>query len=196
MIQTKETVYRLKSHIAMEYFEGGVLLLDLLTRKTISINGCGGWLLRRLDGRNPLSRLATDYATMSALSPEEGFSRIRQSCKELLETNLIIETRDILNGAAMKTTRYIQNPDVNLREEDEEGALLFNPDTDRVQLLNRTGFFIWSLCRETRTVKSIIDAFHDEFDEVPEDEVKADVKEFLDRMIESGFIGIVEEPSE
>lgn len=196
MIGTEETVYRLKSHIAIEHFESGVLLLDLLTRKTVSFNGCGGWLLGRLDGHNPLSRLAADYAAVSSLSPEEGFSRVSQACGGLLKANLIVETRGNSNGATMETTRYIQNPDVNLREEDEEGALLFNPDTDRVQLLNRTGFFIWSLCREIQSFKSIIDAFHDEFDDVPEDEVKTDVKDFLDRMIESGFIGIVEEPAE
>ena len=38
---------------------------------------------------------------------------------------------------------YHCNPDVVLREEDESGALLFNPDTNQVKVVNATGLFIW-----------------------------------------------------
>ena len=43
-------------------------------------------------------------------------------------------------------SRYLCNPDVVLREEDEDGGLLFNPDTNQIRVLNHTGLFIWKLC--------------------------------------------------
>ncbi len=39
---------------------------------------------------------------------------------------------------------YLCNPDVVLREEDKSGALLFNPDTNQVKVINNTGLFIWN----------------------------------------------------
>jgi len=39
-------------------------------------------------------------------------------------------------------SRYLCNPDVVLREEDEDGGLLFNPDTNQIRVLNHTGLFI------------------------------------------------------
>ena len=73
-----------------------------------------------------------------------------------------------------------------------DGALLFNPDTDRVQLLNNTGLYIWKLCTDGCTAREIVAAFKADFDEVPEDEVMADVEEFINQMLDSGFIGILE----
>ena len=40
----------------------------------------------------------------------------------------------------------IRNPDVVLREEDQDGALLFNPDTNQIRVINPTGLFIWKHC--------------------------------------------------
>jgi hypothetical protein len=37
---------------------------------------------------------------------------------------------------------YLVNPDVVLREEDPDGELLFNPDTNQLCVLNHTGLFI------------------------------------------------------
>ena len=54
-------------------------------------------------------------------------------------------------------TRFLRNPDVVLREEDpEEGALLFNPDTNQVKVINTTGLFIWQQCGEAHTLDEII----------------------------------------
>ncbi len=87
--------------------------------------------------------------------------------------------------------KYIQNPAVNLREEDEDGALLFNPDSNRIQLLNNTGFFIWQLCSEGKTSLEISEAVKREFSDVPEEQVNEDIKQFLDEMTEIGFIEII-----
>ena len=44
----------------------------------------------------------------------------------------------------MDETLYIANPDVSCREEaPREGAILFNPDTDAVLVVNPTGLVLW-----------------------------------------------------
>ncbi len=89
-------------------------------------------------------------------------------------------------------TRYLRNPDVVLREEDpDEGGLLFNPDTNQVKVINTTGLLIWQTCGRVTTLDWIVAAVRENFDEVPSDQVAQDVQEFLEGMLESGFIGTV-----
>jgi hypothetical protein len=87
---------------------------------------------------------------------------------------------------------YIRNPDVVLREEDEDGALLFNPDTNQVKVLNSTGLFIWERCDGIRSLQSIIDELKGEFSQVPLDELDKHVDDFLTDLKQSGFIGTSE----
>ena len=89
--------------------------------------------------------------------------------------------------------RFIRNPDVVLHEEDPDGALVFNPDTDQIKVINQTGFFIWQLCDWSHDMESIIARVQETFDEVPEDQVSAQVEDYVNEMVSAGFIGIVEE---
>jgi hypothetical protein len=88
----------------------------------------------------------------------------------------------------MAKSRYIRNPDVVLREEDPDGALLFHPDTRQTEVLNLTGSFIWQLCDGSRDQAAIAMALREAFEDVPEDQVAGDVAEFLERGIATGFI--------
>ena len=86
---------------------------------------------------------------------------------------------------------YLCNPDVVLREQDEEGGLLFNPDTNQVKVINITGLFIWQLCSVQQTIESIILEIQKNFDEVPAEQISQNVQEFIDDMLASGFIGTI-----
>ena len=88
--------------------------------------------------------------------------------------------------------QYLRNPDVVLREEDEDGGLLFNPDTNVVKLINATGLFIWKECNCARRMDDIVMVVRNAFDEVPEEQVTQDVKEFIDYMVAAGFFGVAE----
>jgi hypothetical protein len=88
---------------------------------------------------------------------------------------------------------FLQNPDVVLREEDaDEGALLFNPDTNQAKVINTTGLFIWQKFDQAHNLEEIISEIQKGFDDVPAEQVSQDVREFLDGMLAGGFIGIVE----
>lgn len=90
------------------------------------------------------------------------------------------------------SSRYIVSPDVVLREEDPDAALVFNPDTDNIRVINHTGLFIWKLCDGAHSLESILAAMHDEFDGVPDDEVGQQVAGFLQGMVSAGFVGLIE----
>ncbi len=83
----------------------------------------------------------------------------------------------------------IRNPDVVLREEDPDGALLFNPDTNQIRVINTTGFFIWKHCDGKKDMPAIVSALKKTFDGVPEAEVETQVNDFLNDMKKNGFIG-------
>jgi hypothetical protein len=84
----------------------------------------------------------------------------------------------------------IRNPDVVLREEDPDGALLFNPDTNQVLVLNTTGLFIWKHCDGYRNPPDILKAIKETFEEIPQAEVEANVKDFITQLQTKGFIGL------
>jgi len=85
---------------------------------------------------------------------------------------------------------FIRNPDVVLREEDPDGALLFNPDTNQIRVINPSGLFIWKLCDGFHTVPMIVSELREAFDGVPEADVESQVQAFIDDMKTNGFIGL------
>jgi hypothetical protein len=97
-----------------------------------------------------------------------------------------------MDNSPVETVRYLRNPDVVLREEDEDGGLLFNPDTNQVKVVNFTGLFIWRQFAVANRADVVAEAILKNFEEASAEVIQADLKEFLDEMIQSGFIGEVE----
>jgi hypothetical protein len=94
--------------------------------------------------------------------------------------------------SALGKKSFIRNPDVVLREEDPDGALLFNPDTNQIRVINATGLFIWKHCDGKKDLSAIVSALKKAFAGVPEPEVEKQVKAFVDDMRANGFLGIPE----
>jgi hypothetical protein len=88
-----------------------------------------------------------------------------------------------------ESVQYICNPDVVLREEDEDGGLLFNPDTNQVKVVNTTGLFIWKKFAGVNTREAVARSILDHFEEAEAETVQTDLEEFLEEMIQTGFIG-------
>jgi hypothetical protein len=100
---------------------------------------------------------------------------------------------DLQENADMTTVvaaYFLRNPDVVLREEDEDGGLLFNPDTNQIRVLNNTGLFIWKMCDGTSDFPDFLAAIRESYEEVPEEQTDIQIKGFIDDMVASGFIGI------
>ncbi len=94
--------------------------------------------------------------------------------------------------SANEPTQYLANPDVSCREEGPDGALLFNPDTDQVVVVNVTGLLIWRAVTQPRAQDQIVAALVEQCDNVPPDQVAQDVNEFLQKLVNKGIVGIYE----
>ena len=91
-----------------------------------------------------------------------------------------------------EATLYIANPDVSCREEEpDEGAILFNPDTDAVLVINPTGLVLWRALKDAHTQGDLVAYLMDHCEGVPTDEVDADVIAFLQMLQPGGFVGEV-----
>ena len=88
---------------------------------------------------------------------------------------------------------YVRNPDVVLREEDPDGALLFNPDTNQIRAINTTGLFVWKMCDGSTDLPTIVAAVAESFSQVPQDEVTDQVRDYVDDMVAASFLGTVED---
>ncbi len=97
-----------------------------------------------------------------------------------------------MGATITKEQRLLCNPDVVLREEDEDGGLLFNPDTNQVKIVNTTGLFIWKQFKEANTEVKVAEALLKNFEDASAEVVQTDLKEFLQEMIQTGFIGEVQ----
>jgi SynChlorMet cassette protein ScmD len=82
----------------------------------------------------------------------------------------------------------IANPTVVLREEFDDWAILFDPDTGNAFGLNPTSVFIWKLLDGRHTIRDIINEVQKNFEEVPDD-VEVHVNEFINDLIERGYAG-------
>ena len=84
-------------------------------------------------------------------------------------------------------TIYVQNPDIALREEDESGSLLFNPDSGEVLVINDTGRFIWDLCEKGSTTIKMVEQFNKAYENLPEN-LEEDINGYLTIMTKGAFL--------
>jgi hypothetical protein len=89
---------------------------------------------------------------------------------------------------------YIRNPDVVLREEEADGGLLFNPDTNQIRVVNATGLLIWKLCDGEHDLTDMSKALEEAFEGATADQALKDVRVYVEDMNNTGFIGIMETP--
>jgi len=88
--------------------------------------------------------------------------------------------------------RYQANPDVSCRPEGPgEGAILFNPDTDAVIVINPVGLLIWEALDQPHTPDEIVVYLMAQCEDVPADQVHADLASFLGSLQPGGFISEV-----
>ena len=98
-----------------------------------------------------------------------------------------------MSETIIKEMSLMCNPDVVLREEDEDGGLLFNPDTNQVKIVNTSGLFIWKEFKTVNTPETVEGSVLKNFENATPEVVHVDLEEFLQDMLATGFIGEVKE---
>lgn len=88
----------------------------------------------------------------------------------------------------VQSDRPVANPVVVLREEFDDWAVLFNPDTAEAVGINPVGVAIWKLLDGEHAIPEITGEIREGFAEVPET-APEDVRAFVDDLAQRGFVG-------
>jgi len=88
-----------------------------------------------------------------------------------------------------QTDRPIANPIVVLREEFDDWAVLFNPDTAGAVGTNPVGVAVWKLLDGRRSIEDIVAKIKNSFEDTPEAAGK-EIAAFVETLAESGFVGL------
>ena len=88
----------------------------------------------------------------------------------------------------LQNDKPVANPLVVLREELDDWAILFDPDTGNAFGLNPTGVYLWKLLDGTHTLDDMLVRLRESADEVP-DEASDHVSEFVEELTKRGLAG-------
>lgn len=80
------------------------------------------------------------------------------------------------------------NPTVVLREEFDDSAVLFDPDTGEGYGLNPVGIFVWKLLDGEHTVEQIKNQVSGGFRNI-EEQAGEQIEGFLEDLLENGLVG-------
>ncbi len=82
----------------------------------------------------------------------------------------------------------VANSIMVLREEFDDWAVLFDPDSGNAFGLNPVGVFVWKRLDGSHTQADILQQLRENCDNVPED-VESHIEEFVQDLVRRGFVG-------
>jgi len=88
-----------------------------------------------------------------------------------------------------QTDRPIANPIVVLREEFDDWAVLFNPDTAYAVGTNPVGVAVWKMMDGKKSIEDIVSKIKNSFDGTPDAAIR-EIAAFVDTLAKSGFVGL------
>lgn len=87
-----------------------------------------------------------------------------------------------------QTDRPIANPIVVLREELDDWAILFNPDTADAVGTNPVGVAVWKRMDGKRSLKEIVSEIETSFEDAPSVALE-EITAFVGKLAEHGYVG-------
>lgn len=88
----------------------------------------------------------------------------------------------------MPEDKPVANPSVILREEFDDWAVLFDPDTAEGYALNPTGVLVWKQLDGKHTLQEIVQVIRQNCQDVPED-VGQHAQDFVADLVKQGLAG-------
>ncbi|NQU11608.1 PqqD family protein [bacterium] len=86
-----------------------------------------------------------------------------------------------------ESKRYVSNPVVSCGDEGDDGAVLFNPDTNDTIIINQTGKSIWEFLRTPCTSDEVASYLETEYHVGAEHRPAEEVEAFLKTLV-PGFV--------
>ncbi|MEJ2363925.1 MAG: SynChlorMet cassette protein ScmD [Deltaproteobacteria bacterium] len=88
----------------------------------------------------------------------------------------------------MQAEKPVANPLIVLREEFDDWAILFDPDTGDAFGVNPIGVRIWKRLDGKHSVEDILKDLQDGYEDVP-NEAESDLEEFIEGLVQRGLAG-------
>ena len=90
----------------------------------------------------------------------------------------------------------LRSDTVTLREESDDGALLFDSTNGKVRVVNATGAAIWACCDGKTSVSNLQAVLRDLFEEAPDSDelIESQILEFLSAMASIDFLEFRDDP--
>ncbi len=89
-------------------------------------------------------------------------------------------------------TRLAVNPNLVLRIEDDDCALLFDPDSGNVQMFNQTAVEIWQRLDGQRSLRQVLESLRDVYDGM-DSSADQQILELVDGLAKLGAVGVWEQ---
>lgn len=187
-----------RDDVAVATFPDGVLAFQASDCRLLALNEMGAWLLAAVErplGTEELARRLPAEAMPAAGWLAEDALRVLSEFEELRLIKRRLDPACSWEGIVNMTheTRFLANPDVSCRVEDENGAILYNPDTSSCQVINAVGLELWQALSEPRRLKDLTELLCSRYEAVTAECASTDVREFLKRLSGSGFVGLVDD---
>lgn len=187
--------YILTEEAAIQDFDDGSLVFLCEKLQLIHINKTAKKILELMNGQRSLKQIINITSRDYTIRTKDAKNDILQLVHEMGLKGVVKPLVKFIKQGSQKMddkSHFMGNPDVSLREENGEGALLFNADTDALLIINPVGLIIWNFVRaHPRTRQDVIKHIKEECDDVPSEQLEADIDEFLKDLHTKGFIGEV-----
>lgn len=182
--------------MAFEEFDDGALIFLPDECRLIQVNLLVRDILTRMDGKTKTHNIIQDTAKAFGVSFDAMYQDVAAVLSDLARQAVLCdfgELEKIKGFRLMENVKYSINHDVSCRIEDPDGAILFNPENDAVQVINPTGLAIWQALECPCGKQEVVEYLLEICEGVPEEKVVQDVDEFIDKLKSAGFIGEVVE---
>ena len=104
----------------------------------------------------------------------------------------MMETEEHLKDRMTEKKYPLANPQIVLREEFDDWAILFDPDTGKAFGLNPVGVFIWKLLDGRHSIPDILARMQESVEKVPP-EAQEDVEGWVQELVSRGLAGYEKE---
>ena len=181
--------YALRRDVAIEDFGERSLALRCDTLELREVNAAARRMLAWLDG----VRTVEDIAAATGLANE----LVRPALAEMERLGIVRRAVRLEKERTgnMSDAKYLVDPDVSFRQEDDDGGILYHVETDSLEVINPVATEIWKFLSAPRTQAEVAAHLCEVCEGTAREQVEQDVAEFVESLLKKGFIGVVEEPA-
>ena len=188
---TADDVLVVPESVSVGHFEEGALALRLGDLHLYELNPTGSRILGLLDGKRTLREVCELTAAELDAEYETVLSDALEFLGELKEKRVVLGAgeEDAPQGKGPRfepDVILVRKEAVSAREEGDEGALLYDPDTDSCKILNPVGLDVWKRLDGRRPLSAIASGIAASYDGAEEEAVLQDVLAFAADLVRSG----------